>query len=318
VTGGTIPGVEYGGGGGTAFAQDCPDGYAVYAVEGNNTIYSGAPHAGTIRFACKKLSDGTLSGWLPNGGTYGSGTGLGLYTMTCNSPYYLNWFTIGSSGQYAGDYTGNSGCKSTVTTSGLVGYWQLDNSLLDTSGNSHNGTGYGSITYSSAVKKNGTHSAVFNGSTSYIDTGSSLLNNLNSFTIVGWVNLASRPGTGSVSFWGQNDLFELGLNSSAPNNDVCFWVAGGSEVCSTTQLSTGVFYQVAVSMSQTNGTKLYINGILENSAAISTVGNVSGYSFKIGSGVWNPAGDFLNGYVDDVIIYNRELSATEISQGYGN
>jgi hypothetical protein len=71
-------------------------------------------------------------------------------------------------------------------------------------------------------------------------------------------------------------------------------------------------------MSQTNGTKLYINGILEKSAAISTVGNVSGYSFKIGGGVWNPAGDFLNGYVDDVIIYNRELSATEISQGYGN
>lgn len=80
------------------------------------------------------------------------------------------------------------------------------------------------------------------------------------------MNLISRPSTGAISFWGQNDLFEMGLNASGVNNDVCFWVAG--------------------------------------------------YSFKIGAGVWGPTGNFLNGYVDDVIIYNRELSASEISQGH--
>lgn len=308
-------GLEYGGEGGGPFSQDCPSGYAVYKIEVGN---KDATTAGVIRFWCRKLSDGSVmaeaypsnsSFW---GETYGS-----TMTLTCNSPYYMNWFTMGSAGTYAGAFSGSYGCRSVVPTAGLIGYWQFDNSANDSSGNSNNLTGNGTVTFSTADKKFGSHGVVFDGSSGYYDAEKSLLTGLSAYSIAGWVMVSDRGQANSkISFWGENDLLELGLNTSAPANDICFWVTGGSDVCSTTLISTNSWYHVVVTVSA-SGTKLYLNGVLEGSKALSTVGAVSTSSFKIGAGVWNATGDFLKGAVDDVIIYNRELTATEVQQIYG-
>jgi len=111
---------------------------------------------------------------------------------------------------------------------------------------------------------------------------------------------------------------EMGFNNSGLSRDVCVWVNGGSEQCSSSELALDTWYQIVITMSQTNGTRLYVNGSQVANTSISTVGSTSGYTFKIGAGVWGASGANLDGFVDDVMIYSRELSSTEVAQLYGN
>ena len=207
--------------------------------------------------------------------------------MACSTPYYMNWQTISSAGEYAGTFSGSAGCRSIASTTNIVAQWQLDNNTTDSSpsGTNH-GTLSGGATYSNSIKKYGTHALEFDGTDDHFDAGSSLLNSLSAFSVVGWVYVDDRPGSGQVSFWGQNDLMEMGFNNSGLSRDVCVWVNGGSEQCSSSELALDTWYQIVITMSQTNGTRLYVNGTQVANTSISTVGRTSGYTFKIGAGVW--------------------------------
>ncbi len=331
LTGTTIAGSQYGGDGGTVFTSDCPDGSAVSEVQYSNHVGNTNNVAGRFRYRCKNLTNGTVSAWIPtddlndsvspyNADLYYGGSGsVADGAANCATPYYLNWLTIGSSGAYAGPFTGSVGCRSVASATNIVSQWQFDNSVVNSvTGSVESAQLNGGATYSTSIKKYGTHAIEFDGVDDYFDSGSSLLNNLQAFSVAGWVYVDERPGTNKVSFWGQNDLMEMGFNSADNSRDVCVWVNGSSEQCSSTELNLDTWYHIVVTMSSGGGTKLYLNGAQAASTAISTVGSTSGFSFKIGGGVWDATGGPLDGLVDDVMIYSRELSATEVAQLYGN
>ena len=78
-------------------------------------------------------------------------------------------------------------------------------------------------------------------------------------------------------------------------------------------LSSGNWYQIVGTYDQ-NNIKMYINGSLQNSTAATTTPSTSG------SGIilmrrWD-ANEFWGGYLSTVKIYNRALSATEVSQNF--
>ena len=134
-----------------------------------------------------------------------------------------------------------------------------------------------------------------------------------------------------------NDIiFSYGRDGS--NNDVTVWVNNsgfaelqfGSDtgkVSSTTLISTGTWYNICATYDKTQ-TKIYLNSVLEgttnySSGNIILDNNVNGNTGAIGakiSGYGNVAspqryGTF-NGNIPLVQLYNRALSAAEISQNF--
>jgi hypothetical protein len=154
-----------------------------------------------------------------------------------------------------------------------------------------------------------------NGTDAYVSTNLDL-GNRSAFTAAGLVYL-KQSGT-RVGFFGQNDLLEMGLGSSANSGKICLWVNGSSEMCdsATFPLNTWVHVAVTSQSGACGSTKLYVNGILVGTnSALSATSNT--YRFNIGHGVWDPASDttkpYLNGYMDEIVVWDRALSSTEVS-----
>ena len=148
--------------------------------------------------------------------------------------------------------------------------------------------------------------------------------------------------TASAITYGTNTTWEAWVNRSASANEFNMFMGAylpyfglksdGSVIFSNaingvqqTLYSTGftssndTWYYLSFSTDY-NGTnttyKIYINGVLNNSGTYAGSQTASGYKFGIGDGrgdsTWYP----FNGKVSNVKIYNRTLSATEISQNY--
>ena len=75
-------------------------------------------------------------------------------------------------------------------------------------------------------------------------------------------------------------------------------------------LGTGAWKHVAVTYSQ-NTVRLFVDGVLANSTAVTgTIANTSGPLRIGGNAIWS--GEFFAGLIDELRVYNRALSATEI------
>jgi hypothetical protein len=202
--------------------------------------------------------------------------------------------------------------------SGVIGRWRLDESsgsvAVDSSVNANHGTYLNTPTLGvNGAFPTTTNTAVeLNGSDESVTTGQSLLNNLTEFTIAGWV----RPDqvTNETSFFGQNDLVEVGIRYGT--NQVHFWTASGGEINVTGELPIGQWTHIAA-VGDSSGLKLYINGIeaISGGSGPSNYGT-SSYHFKIGEGVYEASGNHLDGRVDDVRLLDRALCPEEINDVY--
>jgi hypothetical protein len=200
----------------------------------------------------------------------------------------------------------------------LVGYWQLDGSSVDNSGNGNNGTDT-AMSYGPAYSRfSGGQGANFNGSSSYIRVEhSASLSMANAITIGAWVyfNDVSRQYAaitlkGSSTDWNwhfqlYNDLISWGTYTTAENN-----------LQSTTIISPHTWYHVVVTYDGSTKT-IYINGRLDSYNSVS--GNFRSNTTPLGIGVFIDGANlsrYFNGYIDEVAIFSRALSAQEISQYY--
>jgi len=149
-----------------------------------------------------------------------------------------------------------------------------------------------------------------NGSTQYVTSGRSLLNNLNQFTITGWIYFDSL--TADRSFFGQNDVVEFGINGA--DGQIHLWTAGGGSFYVGGTLSSGRWVHIAA-VGDGTSISAYVDGTLVHMESSSIGSGTYGRSsdpFKIGEGVYSPTGDHLDGRVDDVRVYSRALCPAEI------
>jgi hypothetical protein len=217
---------------------------------------------------------------------------------------------------------------------GLVGYWPFCGNANDESGNGHNLNLTGACTL--IPDRNGNvHSAMsLDGNNSYLSTSNSFFNASQDHTISIWLNLSSLNSAGATvsdralfnTFPYPNHAIELwGINASqtqAPNN------AAGYLGNGTVWQSAPTFsYQMNIDLNvwhhwimTKNGNLylVYLDGILvsqftnPNLAANIPVGVMFGS--MCGGPLW-PDWEF-NGFLDDISIYNRALTPTEITQLY--
>ena len=150
----------------------------------------------------------------------------------------------------------------------------------------------------------------FDGTDDYINIGT--LSYSNNITLEAWVNTTNPTGWDDIIAGGCGDLL-FGINSSG--NGTLSW--GGqcnvpfSPVTSTISITDGNWHHV---IGTYNGSvaALYIDGNLEVSGARS--GNFTPGNIAIGS--VGGGGEYFNGKIANVRIYNKALSSTEVQQNY--
>lgn len=217
----------------------------------------------------------------------------------------------------------------TSLRNGLVGAWcpSLGASgykLLDRSGYGNHGTLTNMDAGTDWVASGSGLALDFDGSNDYVELGTGLAQGGN-FSVVGWCNVQTGYGNNPqicsrAKFGGlfqQNWMLFIRTDDGTheyalqTTNDAGtrYQIKGGGLVQTNTWTQVCASYEV-------NGAKLYING---NPVTVTTIGTpnatpVSGQNVNIGAYV--SVTNFFKGQLDDIRLYNRALSPSEIQLLY--
>lgn len=221
-----------------------------------------------------------------------------------------------------------------VPTNGLVGYWPFSGNANDQIGNGNNGTVNGATL---TTDRNGSSNSAynFNGSSDYILIPNSSTLNSAGKTISVWANFSSEPTdleTGAMALvtkWYQvancnnllNDSYALVLSKS--NNETKFIGATNlytqSTLTTDNSLDTDLWYHVVFTHDITTGGNIYVNGVLISSN--NTSGDICSNQNDLLFGADNNLGSlwrYFNGKLDDIGMWNRALSQSEITSLYNS
>lgn len=192
---------------------------------------------------------------------------------------------------------------------GLVGWWRGEGNLTDQIGTNH-GTLVGNTTF--GVGRVG-QALVFDGDHDAVSVGSPPELRLQTLTIEAWIKRSSAT-LASLAPWQSGDIFgcawggyTLGLWD---DGRLLFGKVGYSSVSSVFAITdTNTFHHVAVTKSGSN-VVLYVDGVAQSVGPYDP-GFVFGGTTAIGARGDDYATSFL-GSVDEVSVYNRALSTTEV------
>ena len=225
----------------------------------------------------------------------------GEYFLIKNS--YENIVTSGLTLNLDAAWT-NSYATGTTTWNDLSG---SGNTFTLLNGVAFNSSDYGSLT--------------FDGTDDYTKTTASFMNGATQGTFEFWFQTSSVSGGGTY-FQQRNTLIgkasgpDNGLGFNTTSNRLRFRLGADSNLDSTIELSTNIIYHV-VGTWDSSGSKLYINGVLNNS---NNTANLSWYTSQfetiIGRVYVGSAGASFTGKIYSARAYNRALSQSEILQNY--
>jgi prepilin-type N-terminal cleavage/methylation domain-containing protein len=279
-------------------------------------------------------------------------------SQTCNTPadncyckYTGQSFADGSIGTgYTGtDYSLGAGgstpssCDPNGTLSaGLVGYWKMNEAswngtageVKDSSGRNNNG--YAACAGTSCTKPN-TFSPSVNASFSRAGQFNGVLNTNADYVLVN-DNDAMDIGTGSMSWsmWfktSKSDEYVLRKSDSSNSNGVIIQLSGaGNIVCTidgtpnttvnattTSALANNAWHQFACVLDRGNKLKLYVDGVFDKEVSATTLRtssiNAASHLYFSYPQLTYP---LFNGLIDDVRIYNRVLTASDITALYNS
>ena len=159
----------------------------------------------------------------------------------------------------------------------------------------------GNAMVSTSVEKYGAGSMYFDGSADYLDSTGGIVNALGSgsWTIEFWVYFNALTGTNIIDYRSASVLSNtLAVNYSS---GMQLYVNNTTTAIQGSALSTGTWYHIAVCKSGSS-TKMFVNGTQAGSTYTDTNTYVAGANRpRIGSG-GDVAGNYFNGYIDDLRI----------------
>ena len=197
---------------------------------------------------------------------------------------------------------------------GLVGAWGFDagngTTAADQSGNNNTGT-VSSATWSTIGKYGGALS--FNGGSSFVSVpDSSSLDLTTGMTVEGWVKPSAGGGWQTLLVKERPGELVYGLYANTDANKPQSQVTIGTTarlLDGTTAVPAGLWTHLAATFDGTTQ-RLYANGTQVAQLAVSGTIMTSDSPLKIGgNAIW---GEWFNGLIDEVRVYNRALTAAEI------
>ena len=206
---------------------------------------------------------------------------------------------------------------------GLLAYYRSDNTPNDVTGNGYNGTLVNGATYGTGIINQGFS---LDGVNDYVDMGNVLdFDGSTPFSISTWVYLDSLSGvrmlvskqdTGvskiGYSIFYYNGSFDCILANNRTTNNI--YVKAG-----TTTPSINTWYNIVITYDGSkngSGVGFYINSVDE---VIITENNLTGTlsnSIHFNIGARNSSTQYTEGVIDEVGIWNRELTPTEVTELY--
>lgn len=214
---------------------------------------------------------------------------------------------------------------------GLVGYWSFDEGsgtiAHDSSGYGNDGSIYGA-TWTNGVSGD---ALSFDGIDDYVEIVDANDLDLNKFSIHFWIKAPPR----TTGYWGtvlvkgveytsENYGAFLGDGIGTDLNKIRYQFTKGGGCCENYKILDSLSDFADNSWHHFIGTydgsnmKIYRDGILDCSLAMDITPDINDYKLTIGMRLdeYLSNSDFLNGIIDEVRIYNRALSESEIQQLY--
>ena len=233
--------------------------------------------------------------------------------------YWVNITSLPNTGQTIWIYYGNDTATSATNPTAV---WDISAKMVQHLNNMNDSTSYdndavnNNADYTASGKIDGAYD--FDGSTSYLNCGNDpSLNITDAITIEAWVK------ANSFNIWNlivqRGGLTtDKGYYLSINNGNLKAVVNDGTNKIYTNSvsLSLDTWYHIAfvADLVDTDEELLYVNGIGNTPVNISAVGDIgNSLNTYISSAI---SGNFFNGTIDEVRIYNRALSAEEINQSY--
>ena len=196
-----------------------------------------------------------------------------------------------------------------------LGYWSFNDrgetTTADLSGAGNNGTIVGTVTYVAGSSGSpGDFAAEFNGTDAAVTTEQPLLSERDSFTMVGWVNFTASQAD-RTGFFGQNDVVEFGMINA---NTIELWNPTGGAIQTPFGPSSNGWRHIAV-VADATGRRIFIDGQQVAAGGVGTPTASGSFTFNMGgAGIQDGTGNFFNGQLDDVAIWDVALPASFVQR----
>jgi fibronectin type 3 domain-containing protein len=282
---------------------------------------SGATVSGSVSVNANASDNGTVAG------VQFKLDGVNLGAEDTTSPYSISWDTFtAANGAHtltalardgAGNTTLSTGVPVTVqntAAAGLVGAWAFDEgtgtTVADQSGKGNNGT----VANGTWVTTGRFNNAIsFNGTSTRVTIpDSATLDLTTGMTLEAWVrpSIVGNWQTAVVKEQSGNLVYGMYANTNLNRPEGEVYVNGATRVLNGTSiLPTGTWSYLTATYDGAN-LRLYLNGA--QVAQVAQTGSIltSTQPLRIGSNaIW---GEYFNGLIDEVRVYNRALSTSEI------
>ncbi len=224
--------------------------------------------------------------------------------------YYYVVSAVNAAGESA------NSAEVSATPSELSALYAFEGDAQDTSGLGNHGTA-NAISY--VTGKVGAQAAQFNGTSSYVSIPRSVIAD---FTVAMWVKTTDTAGGAGGQWWSGKGLVdgEVGgggadWGTSVVNGKFVLGIgstSGDTTIASSVNINDGAWHHLAATRDNTTGAiALYVDGVLRGSGTGATGDRTFPPGLRIGS--LQTGGGFLNGALDDVRLYSRVLSDSELT-----
>lgn len=208
-------------------------------------------------------------------------------------------------------------------TTGLLGHWALDEgsgtTATDSSGNSHTGTFVDVPTWQAG--RVGSGALQFDGTNDALTLATPSTLNANTYTISFWINgSASFSGTvyrltKSTSITAFNSKYQIDVTPSSVMFRTGDGTASSDDDVYSTTLTAGSWWHIVCSLDGSNVKSCYRNGTLisstTNDVNVTLNTPVAAY---LASGRPDTQNNNFEGIIDDILVYNRALSESDIQE----
>lgn len=187
----------------------------------------------------------------------------------------------------------------------LEAHWKFSGDFYDETANNNEGAAVGSAVAIGALHLDGVDDGMDVGDTASLSlTGS--------YTIAAWIKTST--GAGAIVAKGNTSAYNLKIENTGVLSSWCGGVSQTERAMSTGTVNTGAWVHVAVvvDVEVTGYHKFYINGSLDSTDTIAGNPAPEDTTETLNVGYDSTDSTYFNGFLHDVRIYSRALSAADI------